>query len=243
MARDPTDHRGGAGGPRGRSSRVWPESSVIGTLVPDAREVLLTAGGLVRYAPGRVIVREGDKTSFVVVLIDGMVKVTSATRDGQGVLLAIRTGGDLIGEYAALDGLPRSATVTACGPVRARLLNREEFLDCLKRDPRIDEVVKASVVGQLRTSISYRVDFTGLDVATRVARVLCRFAKTYGHPIGASTQIDWPITQQELASLCGAAEPTVQKALRGLRSAGVVSTGYRSVRIEDFAELSHIAFG
>jgi CRP-like cAMP-binding protein len=216
---------------------------VIGALVPDAREVLLTAGGPVRYTPGRVIMREADKTSFVVVLLDGMVKVASAARDGQGVLLAIRTGGDLIGEYAALDGLPRSATVTACGVVHARLLNREEFLGCLRRDPRVDQVVKASVVGQLRTSIAYRVDFTGLDVATRVARVLCQFAKTYGHPVGGSTQIDWPITQQELASLCGAAEPTVQKALRALRAEGVVATGYRSVRVEDFEELSHIAFG
>lgn len=243
MTREPTDRHGGGNGPRGRNLRVWPESSVLGALVPAAGQVLLSAGGPVRYTPGRVIMREGDKTSFVVVLLDGMVKVISTAPDGQGVLLAIRTGGDLIGEYAALDGLPRSATVTACGLVHARLLSREEFLECLRRDPRIDQVVKSSVVGQLRTSISFRVDFAGLDVGTRVARVLCQFAQTYGRPVGASTQIDWPITQLELASLCGAAEPTVQKALRRMRSAGVLSTGYRSVRIEDFEELSQIAFG
>lgn len=243
MANDVLKQRGVATGPRRRNRRVWPESSVVGALAPPARELLLSVGGPVHYKAGRVLMREAEKSSFVVILLDGVVKVTSVSKDGQDVLLAIRMGGDLIGEYAALDGLPRSATVTACGPVQARLLNREEFLGCLRRDPRIDQAVKASVVGQLRMAVSYRVDFTGCDVATRVARVLYQYAKSHGHHVGDSMLIDWPITQQELASLCGAAEPTVHKALRDLRLAGVISTGYRSVRVEDFVELHRIGFG
>lgn len=195
-----------------------------------------------RYEPGRVLLREGDRTAFALVLIQGMVKATSASRDGHDVMLAVRRGGDLIGEFSAVDGLPRSATVTACGPVAARLLNRNEFLACMRQDPRIAQAVTASIVSQLRTANSYRVDFTGCDAATRVARVLCQFAEAHGHRVGDSMVIDWPITQLELASLCGAAEPTVHKALRALRKTGVISTGYRSIRIENPAELRRIAF-
>lgn len=242
MAINKVNRNGPPGGPRRRDPRSWPESSLLGGLAPPAREILLSAGGQVHYEPGRVLMREADKTAFVLVLLHGMVKATSASRDGHDVLLAVRMGGDLIGEFSAVDGQPRSATVTACGPVVARMLNRYEFLDCMGRDPRIAQAVTASVVSQLRTANSYRVDFTGCDAATRVARVLCQFAKAYGRRVEDSTLIDWPITQLELASLCGAAEPTVHKALRALRKSGVISTGYRSITIQNLPELRRTAF-
>lgn len=243
MVVNTVNRNGPSGGPRRRDPRSWPEASLLGGLAPPAREILLNAGVQVRYEPGRVLMREADRTAFVLVLLQGMVKTTSASRDGHDVLLAVRMGGDLIGEFSAVDGKPRSATVTTCGPVSARLLTRQEFLDCMGRDSRIAKAVTASVVSQLRTANSYRVDFTGCDAATRVARVLCQFAKTYGHQVRDSTMIDWPITQLELASLCGAAEPTVHKALRALRKTGVISTGYRSITVENLVELRRIAFG
>jgi len=54
--------------------------------------------------------------------------------------------------------------------------------------------------------------------------------------------IHWPITQPELATLCGAAEPSVHKALRRLREQGAVSTGYRSIRVENLGQLHRVAY-
>jgi CRP-like cAMP-binding protein len=221
---------------------AWPGSSLLGGLVPVSRDRLLALGARVHYPPDRVLIREFELTTFVLVLLDGVVKATARTQNGRDTLLAVRMGGDLVGEFAGVDGQPRSATVTTCGQVVARLVTRADFLDCMRRDPQLAHAVSQSIVAKVRIANSRRVDFTGCDVPTRLARVLHQIAMTYGEPAGDGAVIRWPITQPELATLCGAAEPTVHKALRRLREAGVVSTGYRTIRVEDLALLASIAF-
>ncbi|MER7463993.1 Crp/Fnr family transcriptional regulator [Streptomyces sp. NPDC097981] len=225
-----------------RGEQVWPPSSLLGGLPPASRDRLLALGALTRYPADRVLMREAEQTDFVLILLDGVVKVTGRTHDNREALLAVRMGGDLVGELAAMDGRPRSATVTTCGPVAARAVTRGDFLDCTRRDPHTAQAVSESIVTKLRVANSHRIDFTGCDVPTRLARVLHQIAVTYGEPAGRGAVIRWPITQPELATLSGAAEPTVHKALRGLRTRGVVSTGYRTIRVQDLALLRDIAF-
>ena len=233
------------GGGRERRPRPewdWPGTSLVGSLRPASRARLLALGSTARYPAGRMLMREGEETTFVLVLLDGVVKATGRSQDARDVLLAVRMGGDLVGEFAAVDGRPRSATVTTCGPVLARVVRRADFLDCLRRDPALGQAVNESIVGKLRVANARRIDFAGCDAATRLARVLHQIAMTYGEREGDAVVIRWPLTQPELATLAGAAEPTVHKALRGLRSSGVVSTGYRSIRVERLSRLSEIAF-
>ncbi|MEU5835197.1 Crp/Fnr family transcriptional regulator [Streptomyces diacarni] len=231
-----------ARGGRSRAGPGWPAPSLLGGLGGAARDQLLALGVHTRYEAGRVLIREAEPTGFVLVLLGGVVKVTARTHDGRDALLAVRMGGDLVGEFAAVDGGPRSATVTTCGAVAARLVTRGDFLDCLRREPRIAHAVNASIVTKLRAANRHRVDFAGCDAGTRLARVLHQIAMTYGEPLGAGAVIRWPLTQPELATLSGAAEPTVHKALRRLRETGVISTGYRSITVEDLALLRGVAF-
>ncbi|MEZ0094082.1 Crp/Fnr family transcriptional regulator [Streptacidiphilus sp. EB129] len=221
----------------------WPRATLLGGLGDSGRRTLLSLGTLVQYADaGEVLVREGEQAAVVYLLIDGVVKATGLTESGREALLAIRMGGDLVGELAAIDGGTRSATVTTCGAVVARSIRIADFLDCLRRGPDIAHAVNRAVVGKLRHANTRRVDFYGYDVATRVARVLFHVAATYGDRDGNRALIRWSLTQPELASLAGAAEPSVQKVLRQLRSLDVVSTGYRSLTVLDLDHLEAIAF-
>lgn len=238
-ARDPGR---GTSGRRPREEWAWPPSSLLGGLGLRERNRLLGLGVQACYPTGRVIIRESEQTSFVLIMLDGVVKATGRTHDDRDALLAVRMGGDLVGELAAVDGGPRSATVITCGSVVARVVTRGDFLDCMQRDPRLSHAVNASIVTKLRAANAYRVDFTGCDAATRLARVLHQIAMTYGEPVGKGAVIRWPITQPELATLSGTTEPTVYRTLRRLREAGVVATGYRTVRIVDLARLRSIAF-
>jgi DNA-binding Lrp family transcriptional regulator len=49
------------------------------------------------------------------------------------------------------------------------------------------------------------------------------------------------ITQSELAGLIGASEPAVHKALRVLRDAEIIDTGYGRLTIADIGRLRRIA--
>lgn len=227
----------------GAASRAigrWPASSVLGMLDGESLQRMLALGTRVRYAGGRSLIRQGDLTTHVLVLTSGVVKATVSTRDGAEVVLAIRMGGDLVGEFAAADAQPRSATVTACGAVEARSVPQAEYLDCLRHDPRIAAAVHRSLIGKVRAANMRRVDFTAPDILTRVARALHDLALSYGDRDGNQAVIRF-LTQPELARLIGAAESSVHKALRDLRGRGIAEPGYGQLRILDLGGLSEIA--
>lgn len=222
---------------------VWPANSLLGILPAAARDRLLRRGTLVRYSgPSRVLIREGDDSRFVVVILRGVVKVTGSVPGGTDALLAIRMGGEAVGEFAAVDRLPRSATVTTCGPLVARVIQSDEFIDCLRRDPDISHAVSKSIIAKIRVANARRVDFSGSDVPTRVARVLLQLATAYGRTDGNQTFFESPLTQTELASLAAASSPAVHRVLRDLRERGIVSTGYRALTILDLARLRKLAY-
>lgn len=150
-------------------------------------------------------------------------------------------GGDAVGEFAAIDRLPRSATATTCGALVARVIKAGDFLDCVRRDPDISHAVSKSIVAKMRVASARRVDFSGSDVSTRVARVLLQLAQSYGVGDGIQAVIAPPLTQSELASLAVASPPAVHRVLRRLRDHGIVATGYRSITVLDIDRLRHAA--
>jgi CRP/FNR family transcriptional regulator, cyclic AMP receptor protein len=226
-----------------RAARApWPLGSLLAGLTEPAQRRLLALGARSQYVDsGRVLIREGDATTSVFLLLNGTVKMTAAT-DAGDALIAVRVGGDIVGELAALDGRPRLATVTTAGPVIARVIGRPEFMGLLSRDPELARTVAGSVADKLRTATARRIDFAACDVLTRLARVLHELAERYGEQTPAGRTIGCPLTQTELATLIGASEPTVQRALRQFKKDGIVSTGYRETTVADMRRLREYAY-
>lgn len=196
---------------------------------------MLALGAPRLYESGTVMLREGECTSHVLVLVGGFVKVTALSPEGYLSLLAIRTAGDLVGELASMDGEPRIATVTAAGRVRARVVSQREFHWFLTHHPDVALAVSSSVGAKLRWATRRRIDFGSHEVHGRLARVLVELVSTYGVEGG---EFGVSLTQPELAALVGAAEPTVHRALAKLRKEKIVATGYRRIVVCDSQRLA-----
>lgn len=167
--------------------------------------------------------------------------------DGQEALLALLAPGDLIGEMRYLTGMPRIATVAACGHTLAMVLEFATLDVVLRRHPRIMREIAGCVADRLSRADQRRVEFR-LPVTTRVARVLCELARVAGvtdpgggNGSGPIAGVVIPVTQRGLGDLVGAAEVTVQKALRQLAGAGGVTRQYGRVVIVDPAVLMRYA--
>ncbi|ABW14861.1 Crp/Fnr family transcriptional regulator [Frankia sp. Mgl5] len=228
---------------QGPRRRDWPSTTLLGRLPEQTRAAFVGLGPYREYASEEIVLREGDGTNFVVLLLNGWVKVTASTENGGFALLAIRHGGDLVGEQAGLDGEPRSATVTAAGAVLAKVIPLEAFLAFLRSHPDAGPPVLQSVSAKLRNATRRRVEFGGCSVAVRLARVIVELERAYGADAtdGPGRRVQIALTQPELAALVGAAEPTVHKVLRELRQQGVVDTRYRSIVIRDVEALYRAA--
>ncbi|MET9692104.1 Crp/Fnr family transcriptional regulator [Streptomyces sp. NPDC006514] len=234
---------GGGGSAQRPGHGHWPAASLLGRLSEEPREQLVRLGREARFERGERLLREGEYGSYVFLLLSGWYKVLARTQDDREGLLAVRAGGDLVGELACFDAQPRVATVVAAGTGSAKLIARQPFLDLLATYEEAAQAVMCTVAGKLRWATRRRQDFGGCPVGTRVARVLLELARAYGHPCATGVSIGVSLTQPELAELVGASEPSVHRELRSLRERGVVETGYRRVLVRDLSVLTIVADG
>jgi CRP/FNR family cyclic AMP-dependent transcriptional regulator len=211
----------------------WLPGSLLGRLDEAARDRLLAVGVRRSVEASQVVLREGALETHVILLDDAVAKVTVAMADGRQALLAIRMPGDIVGEISALNGTPRTATVTACRPSIVRIIHCNEFRAFLRSNPDAALEVAGIVADRLRWANRRRVDFASYPVKVRLARVLWEIATVYGRRDTCGLVIGVRLTQAELATLCGAAEISLQKALRALRDAGIISTGYREIVVRN----------
>jgi CRP-like cAMP-binding protein len=203
--------------------------------LPEAdRRALLAAGTAHRYGHGDTIIREGDDSAFVVVIVGGRVVVSSVTDRGGRLVLAIRGDGDLVGDLAALDGGTRSATVTTLGATAAVVVPGPSFYDFVAGHPGTARALMRSLGARLRDSDAERLALVSLPVVQRLARLLVQLAHSDGaaHPDGG-TLIDLPLPQHELAASIGATRESAAKALGVLRDGGLVRTRSRRLVVTD----------
>ena len=113
----------------------WPQGSLVARLAEVERAALLSAGTAVKFDDDDILVLQGDVGDGLYVLTGGMVKVTVAAETGIETMLAVRSRGDLIGEFAVLDGMPRTATARAVGTVGAVRISRSAFAAFGQRYP------------------------------------------------------------------------------------------------------------
>ena len=218
----------------------WAPGSFLARIAPGERDRLLALGTTRRLPPGRQLLVEGRRDTHVELLRRGHVKVTTAI-GGVSRLLAIRLAGDIIGEYAAIAGAGRSATVTTCGEVVATVLQQADFLHFLGRHPQVANELTATVGRRLQWANSRRSGFAAFPVHVRLAHALAEIAASCGEAVEDGLRIAVELSQTELATLVGAAEDTVHKALRTLRGRGLIRTGYRRITVVDLAALRALA--
>jgi len=120
----------------------------IGT---EAAAELRGLGTRRRYPAGTAILLEGDVAHGALVLLDGAVKLSVGSAEGDEVILDVLEAGSLVGELSVIDGRPRSATVTALSPVEVLAVGAGAFNDFLERHPPVMRGLLVDVIDRLRT--------------------------------------------------------------------------------------------
>jgi len=92
-------------------------------------------GGLGRvYSDNDVIFREGETGEVLYVIQSGKVRITKKIPSGE-LTIAILQGGDIFGEMAIFDRLPRSATAMALGDARILTVDKKKLFQTISKDP------------------------------------------------------------------------------------------------------------
>ncbi len=182
------------------------------------------AGSLIRrrYPRGQAIFHKGDEGGSLYILQSGRVKVVIPSSQGEEMILAILSAGEILGELSLIDGKPRSATVETLEETEVLCLRRDDFLGFLAS--RFDAVLRVLEVlsRRLRDTDALLAETHFLDITSRLAKKILDLGKLFGAEEAGRIRIPLRVTQKDLASMVGATRESVNKQLRWLREEGLV---------------------
>lgn len=174
------------------------------------------------YRRHTTIVHVDDPGSALYILKSGLVKITIEDQHGDEMILRILYPTDFFGEMSLLDGMPRSATVTAQEPSEVLTIAREHFLHIIEQSPKILLKMTTVLSKRLRRTNELIHSLAFFDVYGKVARLLLNLAAERGRVTEQGTVIDMRLTQQELAELAGMTRETMARTLREFQQAGCI---------------------
>jgi CRP/FNR family transcriptional regulator/CRP/FNR family cyclic AMP-dependent transcriptional regulator len=202
----------------------------------DVRELMAVARRRI-FRSGEVIFHRDDPGQVLYVIKEGKVKISLFSPDGQEISLIVFGKGECFGEFAILDGLPRSADAVALERVECYTLQRSDFHKAIMKNPKIAIQVLEVLSKRLRTTDQMIEDLIFLDVYGRVAKKLLELADSHGSKVGNGIRIDVRLTQQELASMVGASRESVNKVMGYFTDKNFISTDKHRITLHRIVEL------
>jgi len=219
----------------------WPEDSFVALLPEVERDALLSVGTPVRFADDEVLVVQGDVGDFLYVLTSGLVKVMVAAESGAQTALAVRTRGDLVGEFGMLDYRPRTATARAVGTVHALRVGRAAYDAFAGQYPTVLPMITRYMLAKMRASTERRAAERVWPSRALLAQVVCELAEDYGER-DIEGKVRLPFTQSEVGQLAGVAVSTAERVLAEFRRKGAIATMYGAIVVRNLAFLKSIRF-
>ncbi len=178
------------------------------------------------YDTDAILFYQGEVGHTCHIIMRGKVRVFVVGDDGHELSVCILGPGEIIGEMAMFEEVPRSANIQALEPTTTLELHQDVLLRGLQRSPNLALSLLRALSSRLRNTTEDAEKLVSLTVGERLLARLQRLADWAGRPTPDGTRIAFPMTQQQLAALVGTSRESVNRALAGLRREG-------KVRLED----------
>jgi len=183
--------------------------------LPDRLSAGLLANAIPRsLAADKVLFLAGDPGDGFYRVDDGLLKVSIASPTGTERILAILGAGSIVGDLAIIDGLPRSASVTALRDCKLRFVSRKAFEAFAAKEPEIYSYLLKVLAARLRHTDQVVAAGSFLPLKGRVAQALLDLAKAFGHDVGGGRiVIRQKLSQSDVAAMAGIARENVSRIL------------------------------
>ena len=165
------------------------------------------------------VVRSGEDTDSLYILLTGRAKVTNTDEEGREIILAWLGQGEFFGEMGLIDGSPRSANVVAVEPCELLCLSKDAFQRCMQDNFQIAQKLMHILVRRLREADRKIESLALLDVYGRVARLLLDMSEEED----GKRVVKKKISKQDMARMIGASREMVSKVVRDLELSGYIT--------------------
>jgi CRP/FNR family transcriptional regulator, cyclic AMP receptor protein len=190
-----------------------------------------------RFRRNEVIFHETDPGDSLHVVVEGRVKITRESIEGEEAIVVFLVPGDSFGELALLDGAPRSATATAVEQTETLMMSRGTFAGLVEGDSPFRWRVLTGVAERIRRLTDQLAEVHFLDLAGRLALQLARLADETAPGSTTEIHLSRSLTQSDLAAMIGGTRQRVNQILGDFAEDGLVAVDGGGIRILDLQRL------
>jgi CRP/FNR family transcriptional regulator, cyclic AMP receptor protein len=194
-----------------------------------------------RYEPGEPIVDYLDSSDDVFFVASGEASVTIYSVAGQVVSFRNLGAGEIFGEYAAIDGEPRSASVEARTSCLIASMTAKEFRKLLETEPAVAQAVLKGLVRNIRSLTKRVYEFSTLAVNNRIQAELLRLASLAPRE-GKGARLHPAPTHAELASRVSTHREAVTRELNRLSRIGLIERESGTLIVRDLDGLAAMLY-
>ncbi|HWG77672.1 MAG TPA: Crp/Fnr family transcriptional regulator [Steroidobacteraceae bacterium] len=204
----------------------------------------VAATGRVQSLPkGTILFTQGTAADRCHAVIAGRMRISQAGVEGSQLIVRFIGPGEMFGTMALFtDGRYPADAVSLIDSIEISW-TEPVLLELIHRYPQIALNLVRIAGARLREAQERLRELATEQVDRRIAHMLLRLAGPGALQGNMDAAIAFPLTRQDIASMCGATLYTASRILKTWERAGYVSTHHRRLTIHQLVEIRRIAEG
>ncbi len=174
-----------------------------------------------------IVIKQGDDTDSLFVIIAGMVDVYLQNDSGKKIIINSLKPTDVFGEVESLSEISRQVSIITKSKCIFALISREVFMETVLAEITVNQSVIEMLVKRIQDLTEDLSSVALDDVYHRVVRVLYKNTTEV-----EGKMVTGRLTQQDIANRVGATREMVHCILKELKTGGYISIDGKQITIE-----------
>lgn len=217
------------------TSALWYFESVnlYNLLCPHKVKRLAEKHEFIRFKRQQFIYMPDDSATHIYLVAEGKVKVGHYLENGDEVLSAILSRGEIFGELAMAGEEKRRDFAQAMEETVVCPLTIEELKGLMYNDKELSfKILK--LIGLRIMKLERKLELLVFkDARTRIVEFLKDMAAWKGKKVGFETLVQTSLTHKDIAALTGTSRQTVTTILNELKEANLINFNRKQILIRD----------
>lgn len=194
----------------------------------------------VTFDQGEVLFLQGQPSSNLYSLTQGMIKICSHTPDGREQIVGLSSPGNLLVGLQSINDTRHAYTAIAVTPIHACRINHRTLLELVEdRDDVAMRLIQAANA-QLAHSRALMEVLGHKCASAKIAAFILLMTPKSEH---GNCGFAMPFSRREMASILGMSEETVCRLMANMKRSGAIYAPRGKVEIRDWTQLQAISEG
>lgn len=202
-------------------------------LLSEELSTLIESGVSHTYKKGEILFREGGIPTGIFYLESGKVKKYKTTVRGDEQIFYLCSNGELLGYHALLSEKYYSDTAATIEDSQLTFIPKDNFLKVLGSSAVLSNWLLKALGHEFSVFINNFTNLATKTVRERLAWNLLILDEKFKKPESSNLPSEIILSRADLANMIGTAKETLVRLLKEFKSASLIETKGRSIRLLD----------